>query len=239
MKQLILVSIFLLASVAGEGQDLLTVLERNGDALGTDARKAMPALQTKGHAIMNGTDAKMPFRMLQTRPDRVRIETTVFGFRAIQTYNGATAWALSPTKGMEALKTDARDMEFIAAATAIDGPFSYNKDDKYVLKYLGEDTYRDVPVEKVSWSSKQERLLYYIDNRTWLVEGIRYEYKKNGGWYSMEYRVDAYHDFEGAKFPSEITAFVNGVEMVKLYVTDLKVVDEVEEEMFGKPSYTQ
>lgn len=237
-KLVILVFAGLLAQTVG-AQNLQNIIDRNSEAIGVADRESFPALQTRGHVIVSGTEAKMPFKLLQSRPDRLRIETSVFGFKAIQTYDGTTAWSLSPTQGMEAVKTDARDMEFIAAATSIDGPFSYNKNDKYLLRYLGDDTYREIPVEVVVWASDSERLIYYINNKTWLVEGVRYEYEKNGGWYSMEYQVREYQDFEGAKFPSKVTAFVNGVEMVNLFVTDLKLIDEPGAEYFGKPSYAQ
>lgn len=239
MKKLIILLLAGLLTQPVSAQNIQNILDNNSKALGVTGRKSFPALQTRGHVIVSGTEAKMPFKLLQSRPDRLRIETSVFGFKAIQTYDGTTAWSLSPTQGMEAVKTDVRDMEFIAAATSIDGPFSYNKNEKYVMRYLGADTYREIPVEVVLWASDSERLIYYINKKTWLVEGVRYEYEKNGGWYSMEYRVQEYQEFKGAKFPSEVTAYVNGVEMVNLFVTDLKLIDEPEAEYFGKPSYTQ
>jgi hypothetical protein len=218
-------------------QDLQTVLKNSNTAMGIESRKAMPNLQTSGHAVMTGSDAKIPFKLLQTKPDLLRLETTIFGFKSIQTYDGITAWSLTPMQGMEPVKTDTRDMEFIAAATAIDGPFSVNKDNKYVLKYGGPDTYLDKPVEVMLWSSDKERLKYFISSSTWLVEGVRYEYEKNGGWYSMEYRIKSYRDFMGSRFPMEVTAVVNGVEMLSLFITDLKTVDQIDIKRFGKPSF--
>lgn len=220
-----------------QAQDLQSVLNKSSRALGLDARKSIPVLETSGHFIMSGTDARMPFKLIQQRPDLLRIETTLFGFKAIQTYNGTAAWMLTPTQGLEAVKTDARDMEFIAAATSIDGPFAYNKDGKYTLRYLGQDQYSGEPVEVVAWTASEERLKYYINTSTWLVDAVRYEYKKNGGWYSMEYRIESYQEYQGAKFPGEIAAVVNGVEMISLYVTKYRTLDTVPEEQFGKPSY--
>lgn len=235
-KVFIIITAFLFFGSA-HAQDLQTVLKKSNAAMGLDARKAMPNLQTSGHAVMTGTDAKIPFKLFQAKPDLLRLETTVFGFRSIQTYDGKTAWSLTPMQGMEPVQTDTRDMEFIAAATAIDGPFSVNKDNKYVLKYGGADTYLDKPVEVMLLSSDKERLKYFISSTTWLVEGVRYEYEKNGGWYSMEYRIKSYRDFMGSLFPLEVTAIVNGVEMLSLFITDLKTVDQIDMKRFGKPSF--
>jgi hypothetical protein len=237
MKKVLIIITTVLVCGTAQSQDLQTVLKNANAAMGLNARKALPNLQTSGHAIMTGADAKIPFRLLQAKPDLLRLETTVFGFRMIQTYDGETAWSLSPMQGMEPVKTDTRDMEFIAAATAIDGPFSVNKGNKYVLKYGGADTWLDKPVEVMLWSSEKERLKYYISSTSWLVEAVRYEYQKNGAWYSMEYRIRSYQDFMGSLFPKEVTAVVNGVEMLSLYVTDLKTVDQVDMKRFGKPSF--
>lgn len=237
MKKIIFIITSVLFFGTGHAQDLQTVMKKSNAALGLDARKAVPNLQTSGHAVMTGTDAKIPFKLLQAKPDLLRLETTVFGFRSIQTYDGITAWSLTPMQGMEPVKTDTRDMEFIAAATAIDGPFSVNKDNKYVLKYGGADTYLNQPVEVIYWSSDNERLKYYISSSTWLVKGVRYEYEKNGGWYSMEYRIRSYRDFMGSLFPGEVIAVVNGVEMLSLFITDFKTIDEIDMKRFGKPTF--
>ncbi|MCF8225050.1 MAG: hypothetical protein K9J30_04140 [Bacteroidales bacterium] len=218
-------------------QDLQTVLINNNEAIGIESRNKIANLQTNGHVIMSGTDAKIPFKLIQSKPDRLRIETMIFGFKTIQTYDGISAWLLSPTQGMEAVRSDARDMEFIAAATAIDGPFSVNKNNKYKLSYAGKDTYQDKAVHVVLWSTDEERLRYYINGSTWLIDGLRYEYKKNGGWYSMEYRIMEYLDFQGSAYPRTITGFINGVEMLNLFITGIKEIKDSDPAVFGKPSF--
>jgi hypothetical protein len=237
MKKILVVLITILLITPLFSQDLESVLEKNSKALGLKSRKALPNLHTKGYFVMNGTEANIPFKLIQAKPNLLRVETTVFGFKAIQTYDGKTAWSLSPTQGLEAVKTDTRDMEFIAAATAIDGPFSLEQNNKYTLIYFGEDTYQDKRVEVVSWVSDEERLKYYINSKTWLIDGVRYEYKKNGGWYSMEYRIKSYMSFKGSKFPNKVSALVNGVEMLSLHIEELKTLDKLDSDKFGKPSY--
>ncbi len=237
MKKTALLSIFALINLLVYSQDLTTVLEKTSTALGLHARESASGLQYKGYAVMNDTEAKIPFKMTQSRPDKIRIETTIFGFKSIQTYNGSEAWLLSPTKGMEAVPANERDMEFVAAATAIDGPFSYNKDNKYTLKYMGEQTYQDKSAELVMWTSKEEKLKYYINTDNYRITAVKYEYHKNGGWYSMEYRVRSYTKFEGSYFPTEVSAVINGVEMITVYVEDIRKLDKIEPEQFEKPSW--
>ncbi|MEX0986846.1 MAG: hypothetical protein WD052_05155 [Bacteroidales bacterium] len=238
MKIISIATLIVISCLSVDAQDLQTVLNKNSAALGLDARKTLTNLHSSGHFIMNGTETKIPFTLIQAKPDKLRIETTVFGFRAIQTYDGTNAWSLSFTQGIEAVKTDPRNMEFIAAATAIDGPFSVNKNNKYLLKYIGSDTYQEKPVEIIMWSSREERLIYYINSENWLVDGVRYEYHKNGGWYSMEYRIKSYRDFLGTMFPKEVSALKNGVEMVSLFVTHQEIPDSPDGSKFGKPSFT-
>lgn len=237
MKKIIILFLAFTAGFQLNGQDIQSVINKNRQALQLDMRKNIPNLRTDGHFIMNGTEAKVPFKLVQMKPDRLRIETTVFGFKAIQTYDGSTAWMLTPTQGLEAVKTDPRDMEFIAAATAIDGPFSLNKNNKYSLKYGGKDSYQDTPMELIIMSADEERLKFFVNASNYLVDAIRYEYKKNGGWYSMEYRIKSYKDFMGSKFPAEVAAVVNGVEMLALYVDEFRILENLDMNKFGKPSY--
>lgn len=233
---LVAISILFFGSFANS-QDLQTVLTKCSKSLNLEARKSLPNLRTDGFFVMSGTEARVPFKLIQERPDHLRVETTVFGFKAIQTYDGVTAWMLTPTQGMEAVKTDSRDMEFIAAATAIDGPFSLNKNSKYMLKYLGEDKYQEKAMQVIAWVSDDERLKFYINNNSWLIDGVRYEYKKNGGWYSMEYRIKSYKTYEGSKFPDKIAAVVNGVEMLSISVSEFRTIDDLDSSKFSKPSY--
>ena len=237
MKKLLILVLIISSWNISTAQNLQAVLNKNSEALGLSARKLLLNLKTNGYFIMRDTEAKIPFKVVQSKPDLLRIETTVFGLKVIQTYDGQTAWTLSPMQGMEAIKTDSREMEFIAAATAIDGPFSVNKDNKYTLEYIGPDSYLEKPVEVVMWTSKTERLKYYINTSTYYISGIRYEYQKNGGWYSMEYRIKSYQDYEGSKFPKEISAVYNGVELISLYITRLSTIENLDSKKFGKPYY--
>ncbi len=237
MRRFVLVILALCMTLFAGAQNLETVLNKTGEALRLHSRSVIPHLKTTGYLVMKDTESKIPFKLLQERPDKLRIETTIFGIKAVQTYNGKTAWQLNPAQGVEALQTDPRDMEFIAAATAIDGPFSLNKDNKYTLKYAGTDTYNNNKVEVVMWTSDEEKLKYFINDDTFLVDAIRYEYHKNGGWYTMEYRVDNYQTYAGSRFPKEITVMTNGVERVKLYVTEIGPIVNPDPEKFEKPSF--
>jgi hypothetical protein len=237
MRKLLMIVMIVSTWNVCSAQNLETVLKKNSKALGLSNRKSISNLKTTGYIQMQDMDAKIPFKMVQARPDLLRVETSIFGFKAIQTYDGKTAWKLSAIDGMEAVEVDSRDMEFIAAATALDGPFSLNKDNKYTLKYNGKDSYLDKDVEVLMWSSAKERLKYYISTSSYLIDCVRYEYQKNGGWYSMEYRIKSYQNYEGSMFPNEIAVVINGVDMLTLFVSKLGPIVNFDLKKFGKPSY--
>ena len=128
-------------------------------------------------------------------------------------------------------------MQFISSATSIDGPFE-NLAANRQPEYIDKKEHKGVLCYVVRLSkSSLEHFDYYIDTKTYLVSSIRYEYKKNGGWYSMEYKVEKYLDFEGAKFPKEVVVSINGVEMTSVYLTKIKNVPEMAEKLFSKPSF--
>lgn len=237
MKRLSFVIFMSLAVSALGAQDLDEILKKTNEAIGTDARSKIMHMQSNGHFVMTGTEAKMPFKLLQSKPNKVRIETTIIGLKAIQTYDGVSAWLLNPTQGVDAKPADAEDMEFISATTAIDGPF-VNRADNRIPNYIGAKQYRGAPCFVVRITkSMEEHIDYYISTKNYLISAVRYEYKKNGAWYSMEYKVEAWQDFEGAAFPSKITVFLTGVEMTSIYVNRMKKLEEVSAKSYQKPSY--
>jgi outer membrane lipoprotein-sorting protein len=238
MKKIVLFWLITAIAFSVTAQDLSTILAKNDRAIGLNARKGIEYLQTKGYFTMNDSDAKIPFKVLQARPNSMRIETTVFGLKSIQTYNGEEAWMLNPATGLEAQKTDADDLNSFAIATALDGPFRYRTEGTGGSRLVGKEEYKGTSVYTViSDETMTSRMKYYIDVNTYLVSGVRYEYKKNGGWYSMEYRIDSYREYAGATFPGKITAFINGVEMTTIHIDDILVKDFLSPELFGKPTF--
>lgn len=218
-------------------QDLKEIIKNTNKAIGTEARGKIMHMQSNGYFVMNGTDAKMPFKLLQSKPGKIRLESSILGLKAIQTYDGVSAWLLNPTQGIDAKPADPEDMEFISATTAIEGPF-VKRSDKRTPSYIGAKQYKGNPCFVVRITkSMEEHIDYYINTKSYLIDAVRYEYKKNGAWYSMEYKVEAYQDFEGAVFPSEITVFLTGVEMTSIYVTKMKKLEEVSPKSYQKPSY--
>lgn len=226
----------LIVSVLG-AQEMQEILAKTNKAIGTDVREQIMHIKSSGHFIMTGTEAKMPFKLIQSKQGKIRIETSILGFKAIQTYDGQNAWLLDPSQGIEAKPADKEDMEFIAATTAIDGPF-LNRADNRVPRYVGEKEYKGSSCYVVRVAkSLEEHVDYYIDKESYLISAVRYEYKKNGAWHSMEYKVEKYMDILGAKFPSEITVFLTGVEMTSIYVTKAEKLKEVNAKTYSKPSY--
>lgn len=237
MRTLTIAAVLFVFTLGTAAQDLNTVIAKSEKAIGAQARKMMPNLNTSGYFVLNESEMQVPFKILQARPDKLRVETTIMGFKALQTYDGTNAWLLTPTQGLEAKRIDPRDMAFISAATYLDGPFRFNKNEKFTLKYLGYQKFREKSFHLVMWSAKEERLKYFINPQNFLIDAVRYEYKKNGGWYSMEYEINSYMDFQKAKFPGSVTAFVNGIEMVTLTVNRIKTMENLDMGKFGKPSF--
>jgi len=236
MKRVIFIASLVFTVAFLNAQDLDQILKLTNKAIGTDERTTVKYMQTGGYYIMAGTEIKMPFKLLQAKPGKIRIETTIFGMKGIQTYDGQNAWMLNPLQGMESKPADPEDMEFISATTAIDGPF-LNRSDGRSPSYVGEKEYKGSSCKVVRVAkSLEEHVDYYIDNKTYLISFVRYEYKKNGGWYSMEYLIKKYMNFEGGMYPEEIQVLINGVDMVSLYVTKMKIPAELSDKLFRKPS---
>lgn len=236
MRTISVLILFLVFTTIAFSQDQEQILQKNFEAHDFSARKNASGLLTTGHFIMSGTDLQVPFKLFQKRPDRIRIETSLFGMKVVQTYDGKEAWLLNPAESMQAKEADGEDLEVIAMTTAIEGPFMLYKEKGYRMQYLGDESFRDKKVYQFRFlKTESEYLDIYINQQTYRVDAVRFTYERNGGRYSQVYRTGRYKRFDTGYFPTEIVAVIHGVEMTKIYVKDVMEKSTFSDKLFKRP----
>lgn len=236
MRTISVLILFLVFTNIAYCQNQERILQKNFEAHDFSARNNTQGLLTKGHFIMSGTELQVPFKMYQKRPDRIRIETSLFGMKVVQTYDGKEAWLLNPAESMQAQVTDEEDLEVIAMTTAIEGPFMLYKQKGFRMVYLGTTSFREKKGYQFRFlKTESEYLDIYINQQTYRVDGVRFTYERNGGRYSQVYRTENYRRFETGYFPTEIVAVIHGVEMTRIYVKEVKAIPDLSDDLFSRP----
>ena len=77
MKRVVLIISLAFAVSVLWAQDLDQIIEKTNQAIGTEARSKIKHMQSNGYYVMSGTEAKMPFKLQQSKPINIRIETTI------------------------------------------------------------------------------------------------------------------------------------------------------------------
>ena len=212
------------------------ILDKHHQAHDYSARENVSGLLTTGYFTMSGTELQVPFKLYQRKPDHIRIESSFFGVKMIQTYNGEEAWLLNPTESPQAREADREDLEVIAITTAIDGPFMMYRERGFRLDYQGEKDFRGKVVHAFRLAKAREEYIdIFLDPDTYLIKAVKYSYKRNGGWYSQVYETNKYEQFAHGTFPTEIIVSIHGVEMSRVFVKRVETRDDLSDDYFSRP----
>jgi outer membrane lipoprotein-sorting protein len=144
--------------------------------------------------------------------------------------NGKIVTTLSKEDDLKALKETIYAEEL--AEMALLG------DKKLELSLIGEDKVSDVPVVGVRVSSKGHKdVSLYFDKTTGLLlkmesRGFEFQTQQEVG----EERIFGdYKDFEGRKRPTKVTMNREGKKFIEMEITDVKIVDKLDDSTFSKP----
>jgi hypothetical protein len=106
------------------------------------------------------------------------------------------------------------------------------------LSIIGEDKVNDVPVVGVRVSSKGYKdVSLYFDKNTGLLakmENRALDFQTQQE-VSQERIMSEYKEFEGFKRPSKVAILKEGKKFVEIEVTEVKIVDKLDDDTFEKP----
>ena len=181
---------------------------------GLDKIRAIRTLKAEGKLRVSGGFGLLDLEFVQYKkaPDLVRIEATVQGMTAIQSWDGQAAWQISPFEGRkdpERMSDD--DARSLADDASISGPLIDYKAKGSAVDYLGTEDVDGTQAHKLKVTLKNGDIEYvYLDPDHFLeirVVGVR----KIRGTESED--VTDYGDYElvdGVYFPFSIASYTRG-----------------------------
>src|SRR5262249_55260513 len=105
------------------------------------------------------------FGLVLKRPGMIRSETTLQGLTAVEAYDGAEGWTVSPFQGRrEPQKTSAENLKAVAQQADFDGPLVNWREKGHKVEYLGSEDVDGTPAHKLRISLKDGDTKYlYLD----------------------------------------------------------------------------
>lgn len=199
--------------------------------------KAVETARLSGNMMMQ-PGMELPFTMIFSRPQKMRMEFTMQGMTAVQAYDGETAWAIMPFMG----KTDPEVMAEDQAKNVIeqadfDGPLMDWQEKGHQVELIGlaETEGTEAYKLKVALANGDVRF-HYLDAEYFLTIMQEGKTTMQGEEIEFETLLSDYKEVGGLMFPHSIESRQKGApsgQVITIETVELGV--EVDNEIFVMP----
>ncbi|HET7228357.1 MAG TPA: hypothetical protein VFJ55_06920, partial [Chthoniobacterales bacterium] len=132
---------------------------------GADALRALQSVRLTGKMLVNEGQIQLAYVETKKRPGAIRDEITIQGMTAIQAYDGAQGWKVSPFQGRkDPEKMSADDTKSLMEDADIDGPLVDWKAKGSTVEYLGTEDVDGTQAHKLKVVRKNGDVTFvYLD----------------------------------------------------------------------------
>ncbi|MBL6749683.1 MAG: hypothetical protein ISP90_04140 [Nevskia sp.] len=132
---------------------------------GLDALHAIQSLRLSGKLLVNNDQIRLAYVETRKRGNQVRVEASLQGLTAVQSYDGSQAWQIQPFQGRkDPEKMPLDDAKDLIEDADIDGPLVDYKSKNYKLDYLGTEDVDGTEAHKIQVTKPDGDVLYvYLD----------------------------------------------------------------------------
>ncbi|HET8796752.1 MAG TPA: hypothetical protein VFO89_03635 [Thermoanaerobaculia bacterium] len=213
MRRTISLAAALFAALTLHAADLTVdeILARNAAAKGgLEKIHALQSIRMSGTMAYGPMEA--PFVVTKKRPESVKIDFTVQGMTASQSYDGTTGWAVTPFLGRkdpEPLSGD--DLRLLREQADFDGPLVDSAKKGHTIELLGSGTIDGTPVYNLRLVTKEgSETLVAIDAASFLEIRIEGRRRVQGQEMETETTIGNYQNVDGLLFAHSIESRVKG-----------------------------
>lgn len=204
-------SIFAASAFAQTADELI---EKNIQARGgREKMQAIKSLRMTGK-ILVGPGIEAPFVRETARPNKIRMEFTIQGMTAVQTYDGTDAWALMPFLGKkepEAMSAD--ELKDVQDQADIDGPLVDYKTKGHTVELIGKEEIEGTPAYKLKVTKKNGDIDFtYLDAESFLEIKGNSKRTMRGQEVEIETSIGDYKEVDGVLFPYSIQQKAKGAQ---------------------------
>src|SRR5438477_4561804 len=176
---------------------------------GADALRTLQSVRLTGKLLVNEGQIQLAYVETKKRPGAIRDEVTLQGMTAIQAYDGAQGWKVSPCPGRkDPEKMSADDVKSLMEDADIDGPLVDWKAKGSIVDYLGTEDVDGTPAYKVKVVRKNGDVSFvFLDPDHYLEIRVVTQRIKHGAQEEVETDLGDYEKTGGVFIP---TSFESG-----------------------------
>ncbi len=234
-----ILAIAALLSVPASAQTADEIITKNMAARGgMEKIKALKSVRITGRVeVAPGLDA--PFLIEMKRPERFRMEFTIQGMTAIQSYDGKSGWQIMPFTGnTDAAALSPEDTKDAQENADFDGPLMDYKARGNQVEFLGKEEVDGAPAYKLKISLKNGDVIQeFIDTETNL-EAKEISTRTIGGEPKVvEQTFSNYRPVQGLMFPFSLQNGVKDSEQKqKITVDKVELNVPIDDSKFAMPA---
>jgi hypothetical protein len=205
---------------------------------GLDRLRAVQTLRVTGRMSMGPAEASMVVE--RKRPGSIRAEITVRGERAVQAWDGVTAWGIPPTGSGQPEVLPAEAARAMADEADVDGPLVDYRAKGYQVTLLGKERLEGGDAYKIEVRKKGGAVeLHFLDARSYLTVRIEGKRTVRGTVIEGESLLGDYREAGGILWPCSIRSGARGnPEKQTLSVDKIEVDPALDDARFRMPSTT-
>jgi hypothetical protein len=205
---------------------------------GLDRLRAVQSIRVTGRMSMGPTEASIVVE--RKRPGSIRAEVTVRGERAVQAWDGVTAWGIPPTGSGRPEALPAEAASAMADEADVDGPLVDYRAKGHQVTLLGRQMLDGGDAYKIEIRKKDGAVeTHFLDARSYLTVRIEGKRTVRGTLVEGESILGDYREAGGILWPYSIKSGARGnPEKQTLTVEKIEVDPALDDARFKMPSTT-
>jgi outer membrane lipoprotein-sorting protein len=208
MKRILLAFSMLLFSIGISAQDLETIIKKNFEATGGKTRASYKTLIAEGSMSQMGMMLDM--KLLEKRPDKLKMITTYNGMEIVQMINGTSGYMVNPMTGSaEAINLSPDQVSQIRDNSLLSNSLE-SLMNSGSLSLTGSSEIAGEPVFELKKSSSMGDAFFYISKNSYYTVAMKLTANQNGQQYNIEARMKDFTDYNGVKVPLTTETYING-----------------------------
>jgi len=208
MRRIVLAVVLLTISTSLSAQDLESIIKKNLEITGGSTRSNFKTLVAEGSMSQMGMS--LDLKLIEKRPDKMKMITTISGMEIIQMVNGSTGYMVNPMTGSsDPVTLNAEQVTQIRDNSLLSNSLE-NLFKAGTLSLVGSSEIAGEPVFELKNSSGSGDSYFYISKKSYYTVAMKLSVNQNGQQFNIEARMKDFSDFNGVKIPMVTETYING-----------------------------
>jgi outer membrane lipoprotein-sorting protein len=217
-------------------QDLAAILEDHFNASAQNKMEGVETIVTTGKNMLSSAGVESAFKVYQSRPGKLRIESDFQGSELIQTYNGQTGWTYAPGLGLtEPVELKGQELEAFLNQLQFENPLR-NYAERGATLELADPAGTLTAYHLVLTSKDGAMQHFFIDRESHLISAVKSTQLIGGSEAEIEVLLTDYKTVKGIPFAHQVVTKMNGQVVTTTRYERVEVNRKLDPALFEKPA---